>query len=451
MDVIEIDAASNRGVEDARQLRDQVRFAPLKCRFKVYIIDEVHMLTTEAFNTLLKTLEEPPAHTRFILATTEVRKIPATIVSRCQRFDFRRISEGDIVERLRQICLGEDVKFEEEALYAVAKSAEGSLRDAESILDQLVSFCDEKITYEDVDAVLGLVDWSVFHELCGALRNGDIAKQLGIIEEIVAAGKDLGQFARDLVHYFRHLLVSKVTGSDKLVSMPTDDREKIASLAGRFTVSELLSLVEKSAEVASQFRGQFGQRLDSAGGRIALELFLMSATKLGTEVSLSAVLERLAAMEARLRDESPKPESPETDLWDRLLDEIAQERLTVSSFLKDGRPATIEDNKLVVDFGPDKGFYVENLKDRTTRELIEKKIESVYGKKLAFEARLVKEAQPAPTKVKPPTGPKPPPESRRKPPPTVSHSEVAEDEKVKMVLDLFDGEIVRVEKQPGTR
>jgi DNA polymerase-3 subunit gamma/tau len=446
MDVIEIDAASSSSVDDVRDLREHVRFAPVKSRFKVYIIDETHMLSSAAFNALLKTLEEPPAHTKFVLATTEVHKIPATIISRCQRFDFRKISEPDIVARLEQICRGEKVEFEEEALLAVAKSAEGSLRDAESILDQLVSFCDAKITYEDVDAVLGLVDWRVFHELSSALREGNIPRELEVVEEIVAAGKDLGQFARDLVYYFRHLLVCKVTGSGKLVSMPADERAKLVVLAERFTVAELLSLVERSSEVASQFRGQFGVRLDTASGRVALELFLMSATKLGAETSVRAILEKLVALEERL-----KGGVAEKGPWDRLLEEIAQESMTVSSFLRSARPVGVEDNKFVVEFGPDKSFYVENLKQRAARDLIETKLESIFGKKLALHARLSKEELQAPQPPEQPDEVTRPPEGGEKPSAAPSFGDVADDDKVKMVLELFDGEIVKVEKQPGTR
>jgi len=450
MDVIEIDAASSSSVDDVREVRDNVRFAPVKCRFKIYIIDEVHMLSAAAFNALLKTLEEPPAHTKFVLATTEVHKIPATIISRCQRFDFRKISEADILERLEQICRGDGVEFEEEALFAIAKSAEGSLRDAESILDQLISFCDAKITYKDVDAVLGLVDWRVFHDLCSALRDGNIPRELEIVDEIVAAGKDLGQFARDLVHYFRHLLVCRVTGSDKLVSIPTGERAGLVSLAERFTASELLSLVEKSAEVAARFRGQFGVRLDSASGRVALELFLMSATKLGAETSVSAILEKLAAMEERLKGGGESAAAAD-EPWNRLLDEIAQESMTVSSFLRSARPVGIENNTFVVEFGPDNGFHVQNLSKRAARKLVETKIQNVYGKKLAFQARLSEEE---PTEQEPPEQPEEvagSPAGGERASAEPSYGEVAEDEKVKMVLELFDGEIVRVEKQPGTR
>lgn len=482
MDVIEIDAASSSRVEDVRELRDNVRFAPVRSRFKMYIIDEVHMLSPAAFNALLKTLEEPPAHTKFVLATTEIHKVPATIISRCQRFDFRRISASDILVRLKRICADEEVEFEEDALFAVSKSVEGSLRDAESILDQLITFCDSKITYKDVEAVLGLVDWRVFHDLCSALRDGDIARELEIVDGIASAGKDLGQFTRDLVSYFRHLLVCRVTGSEKLVSMPEDERAKLAALAERFTVSELLSLVEKSAAVAPGFRGRFG-------GRVALEAFLMSATRLGAETSVNAILEKLLSLEERLRNESceavdektagdveqpaakrpapsrPAADTPHGELWDKLVDAVAQESYTVSSFLRCARPVGVEDNKFVVQFSPDQGFYVQNVNDRSARDLIENKIHQILGKKLVFHAQLAPEGQRASSaeagenrlyEPEAQSEPQPPEQPEEAPNSTEDNENVApaavqDDEKVKMVLELFDGEIVRVDKQPKTR
>jgi len=482
MDVIEIDAASSSHVEDVRELRDNVRFAPVRSRFKMYIIDEVHMLSAAAFNALLKTLEEPPAHTKFVLATTEVHKVPATIISRCQRFDFRRISGSDILDRLKRICADEKVEFEEDALFAVSKSVEGSLRDAESILDQLITFCDSKITYKDVEAVLGLVDWRVFHELCSALRDGNIGRELELVDEIASAGKDLGQFTRDLVSYFRHLLVCRVTGSDKLISMPADERARLAALAERFTVSELLSLVENSAAVAPGFRGQFG-------GRVALEAFLMSATKLGAETSVNAILEKLVSLEERLRGEpsgmaeddtnedvhqpatenpqraAPAADAPLAGLWKRLVDAVAQESYMVSSFLGHARPIGAEDNKFVVEFSPDQEFYVKNVHERAARDLIENKIQEVLGKKLLFHAQLAPDGEPAPSadaaddrldEVGTQSEPQPPerleevvssPEGDE----TTESAAVQDDDKVKMVLELFDGEVVRVEKQPKTR
>ncbi len=482
MDVIEIDAASSSHVEDVRELRDNVRFAPVRNRFKMYIIDEVHMLSAAAFNALLKTLEEPPAHTKFVLATTEVHKVPATIISRCQRFDFRRISGLDILDRLKRICADEKVEFEEDALFAVSKSVEGSLRDAESILDQLITFCDSKITYKDVETVLGLVDWRVFHDLCSALRDGNIAGELEIVDGIASAGKDLGQFTRDLVSYFRHLLVCRVTGSDKLISMPADERARLAALAERFTVSELLSLVEKSATVAPGFRGQFG-------GRVALEAFLMSATKLGAETSVNAILEKLVWLEERLRGEhsemaedetkedvhepavesprraAPAADAPLAELWNMLVDAVAQESYTVSSFLGHARPVGIEDNKFVVEFSSDQDFYVKQVRERAARDLIDNKIQEVLGKKLVFHAQLAPEEEPVSSAEavddrldEGETQSEPQPSERPEEAVSVpqgdestASAEVQDDEKLKMVLELFDGEVVRVEKQPKTR
>jgi DNA polymerase-3 subunit gamma/tau len=483
MDVIEIDAASSSHVEDVRELRDNVRFAPVKSRYKIYIIDEVHMLSAAAFNALLKTLEEPPAHAKFVLATTEVNKVPATIISRCQRFDFRRISESDILERLKRICLEEHVEFDEDALLAVANSVEGSLRDAESILDQLITFCDSKLTYEQVEAVLGLVDWHVFADLCTALRDGNVVRELEIVDEIASAGKDLGQFARDLMTYFRHLLVCKVTGSHKLVSMPAVEREKLAALAKRFTVSELVALVEKSAAVAPGFRGQFG-------GRVALEVFLMSATKLGAETSIGSILEKLVSLEQRLQgergevvenetEEMPPPNNaPVTSVpvaegslggqWKKLLEAVGESNMTVASFLSQAQPVGIEGNKFVVQFESDRPLYVKTVQERAARELIEAKLEQVLGEKLALEVRAPGEAADeaasavAPEKglkkdksrpaKRPPEVPQDvatPPERNEQPPSPPAPAE--QDEKVMMALELFNGSIVRVDESLTTR
>jgi len=481
MDVIEIDAASSRKVEDARELRDKIPFAPVKGRFKIYIIDEVHMLTPEAFNTLLKVLEEPPAHTKFVLATTDVNKVPATIISRCQRFDFRRISESDILERLKRICVEEHIEFDDDALLAVANSVEGSLRDAESILDQLIAFSDAKVTYKEVESVLGLVDWPVFADLCTALRDGNIVRELEIVDEIASAGKDLAQFARDLLTYFRHLLVCKVTGSHKLVSMPAVEREKLAALAKRFSVSELVALVERSAAVAPGFRGQFG-------GRVALEVFLMSATKLGAETSIGSILEKLVALEERVRsgppetaeneaEEVPAPDhapAPATEgavggSWEKLLEAVGQENMTLGSFLEQAQPLGIEDNKFVVRFNPDQTFFYQHVQKRAARELIETKLEQVFGKKLAFDVRALGEgaADEAVPAAGAEEGSKEGESRRAEQPPDVqddavasperdeqppsSPADVQDDEKVKMVLELFDGNIVHVDEPPKTR
>ncbi|MCK5862014.1 MAG: DNA polymerase III subunit gamma/tau, partial [Candidatus Hydrogenedentes bacterium] len=194
IDVIEIDGASNNGVDDMREIRANIAMVPSSSRYKIYIIDEVHQLSNAAFNALLKTLEEPPPHAIFILATTEAHKIPDTIISRCQRYDFRRVAIKDIVTLLKNILNKEKRTATEEALYAIARIAEGGVRDSESILDELITYCEDEIKLEDVFDVLGLVEQQAFHDLCDAILAPDVTRQLEIIEDIVAAGKDLSQF-----------------------------------------------------------------------------------------------------------------------------------------------------------------------------------------------------------------------------------------------------------------
>ncbi|HMP90388.1 MAG TPA: DNA polymerase III subunit gamma/tau [Kiritimatiellia bacterium] len=207
LDVLEIDGASNTGVDNIRDLRDNVKFLPARGPFKVYIIDEVHMLSIGAFNALLKTLEEPPPHVKFIFATTEPQKVPATILSRCQRFDLRRISTGDIAAHLAKISKAEGVTIDDDAVYALARGAEGGLRDAESALDQVIAFRGKTISEEDVLSVFGLVSRRQLEALCAAVLSGSIPEALSVIAELDAAGKDLQRLASEVLDYFRHLLV----------------------------------------------------------------------------------------------------------------------------------------------------------------------------------------------------------------------------------------------------
>ncbi|WP_077623867.1 DNA polymerase III subunit gamma/tau [Sediminibacillus massiliensis] len=208
-DVIEIDAASNNGVEQIRDIRDKVKYAPSAVTYKVYIIDEVHMLSIGAFNALLKTLEEPPKHVIFILATTEPHKIPLTIISRCQRFDFKRISQSSMVERMKEITNSEGITASEEALEAVALSAEGGMRDALSILDQAVSYSEEQVALEDVLAVTGSVSQDKLTHVTKAMHNRDVQQALQYVDELIQEGKDPGRFVFDLIYYLRDLLMYK--------------------------------------------------------------------------------------------------------------------------------------------------------------------------------------------------------------------------------------------------
>ena len=210
LDILEIDGASNRGIDEIRNLRENVKFAPSKGHFKVYIIDEVHMLTIDAFNALLKTLEEPPAHVKFIFATTQAHKVPPTILSRCQRFDFRRISIKDIVESLKAIAKKEGLKVPDDVLILMAKHSDGSMRDAQVVLDQISSFAEGKISLEDASKILGAVSDDILFSLAESIKSKAALKALKIIDDLVNEGKDVAQIVLYFIEHFRDLLVAKI-------------------------------------------------------------------------------------------------------------------------------------------------------------------------------------------------------------------------------------------------
>src|ERR1700761_6283222 len=214
LDVLEIDGASNNGVEQVRELRETCKYAPASAPFKIYIIDEVHMLSTAAFNALLKTLEEPPAHVKFMFATTDPEKVLPTILSRCQRFDLRRIPSALITKHLAEIAVKEKVTIDDPALYAIARGADGGRRDAESTLDQLISFCGEKIEEADVLSMFGLAAESQILNLSRAVLSGEIQTALSLLNQLAQGGKDLGRLLGDLLNHFRNLLIFQVSRGD---------------------------------------------------------------------------------------------------------------------------------------------------------------------------------------------------------------------------------------------
>jgi DNA polymerase-3 subunit gamma/tau len=244
MDVVEIDAASNRGVEEIRDVRDKVKYAPTEVRYKVYIIDEVHMLTTEAFNALLKTLEEPPAHVVFVLATTEPGRIPATIISRCQRFDFRRIALEDQVARLTHICREENIEAEPQALEFLARLSDGGMRDALSMLDQVVSYSGGRLTYEDVVSAVGGLTERQFAELAAALKNRDVSTVLDRIEALMAEGKSADKCMESLIQFYRDLLLIKMVPGAHRMTDRILDPGRFAALADGYAAAELFRIVD---------------------------------------------------------------------------------------------------------------------------------------------------------------------------------------------------------------
>ena len=300
LNVVEIDAASNNGVENIREIRDQVQYPPTEGKYRVYIIDEVHMLSTGAFNALLKTLEEPPSYVIFILATTEVHKIPITVLSRCQRYDFRRITVDTIADRLKELTDAEGMAVEDRALRYVAKAGDGSMRDALSLLDQCAAFhYGETLTYENVLDVLGAVDNRVFRELFGALRNGQTKDCILRLEEMVIQGRELSQFVADFIWFLRNLLILKTADeAEELLDMSEDNLKQLREDAALADENVLMRYIRVFSEVLNQIRF-------AAQKRVPVELAFIRLTKPEMEQSMDAVLERLEQLERQMEEGIP--------------------------------------------------------------------------------------------------------------------------------------------------
>ncbi len=286
MDVLEIDGASNNGVEQVRELRDNVKYAPSRCRYKIYYIDEVHMLTTGAFNALLKTLEEPPPHVKFIFATTEPNKILPTIISRCQRFDLRRIPNAVIAKHLLHIANLEKVNLDEKAAYAIGKGAEGGMRDAQSMLDQLVAFCGEHITEQDVLDVFGFTSGEAVAQLARHILESDTVGALRAVYEQNEAGKELGRFLGDLIQHFRTLLVQQADPEAAAEDLSPEVAEEVVAQAQMANTEQLLRVVDGLADVDARMRWASNKRLH-------FELGVIAAVQSLNEVSISDVIEAL--------------------------------------------------------------------------------------------------------------------------------------------------------------
>lgn len=290
LDVIEIDGASNNGVDQVRELREAVRYVPTRGPFKIYIIDEVHMLTTAAFNALLKTLEEPPKHVKFIFATTEPDKVLATIISRCQRFDLRRIPTNLIMERLRLIATDEGVTIDEDALLAIARGAEGGLRDAESALDQLISFRGNAIVESDVLAVFGLVSRSVMENFADWIIDGNVQEILTMVAELDEAGKDLRRLIMELMGYFRNLLVCLyVKDAARGLDLPDSQIKVLQAQAERTNSGRMVRVIELLTE-------SDGRMKVALSGRTLLETTLIRCARAATVVTLEEILEKVLAL-----------------------------------------------------------------------------------------------------------------------------------------------------------
>ena len=251
-DIVEMDAASNNGVEDIRNIREEVNFLPTKAKYRVYIIDEVHMLTIQAFNALLKTLEEPPEHVKFILATTEPQKLPTTILSRCQRFDFKRISNQDIIKRLKIVCAESNIEISEEALNLVASLSEGAMRDALSILERCIQDGDNKIEEDKIKDLVGIPKITYINGIVEGIIEQDVNKSLDIIDKVLDEGKDVNNFLWEMIKYVKDILVYQV--SQKLNLYNEEEKEKIKNLAQKVSKERLIDIVYQLSELESNIK-----------------------------------------------------------------------------------------------------------------------------------------------------------------------------------------------------
>ena len=296
MDVVEMDAASNNGVEDVRNIIEAVSYSPSESKYRVYIIDEVHMLSTNAFNALLKTLEEPPSYCIFILATTEVHKIPITILSRCQRYDFKRISIDTIADRLEDIMSREQIDVEPKALRYIAKAADGSMRDALSLLDQCIAFhYGETLTYDNALNVLGAVDTEVFSRLLRAVLERDVTGCIRILEEIVVQGRELTQFVTDLTWYLRNLLVVKTSdNAEDVLDVSTESKERLKEEASMCETDQIMRYIRIFSELSSDIRY-------ASQKRILTEIALIKLCRPQMEKQEDSVLDRIRNLEEQVQ------------------------------------------------------------------------------------------------------------------------------------------------------
>ncbi len=403
LDVLEIDGASNRGIDEIRALKENVKLSPSSSRYKIYIIDEVHMLTEEAFNALLKTLEEPPEHVKFIFATTRPQKILPTILSRCQRFDFRRIPTKDIVERLKEISKKEKLRVDEDALYLIAKSADGSLRDAESILDQFSSYENKGVTKEDVNSILGSVGQEFLFNMMQKIIDKDTKGTLGLLNEAINKGKDLSIFVSEFIEHIRNMMIAKETDNYKeLIDASDESLKTIKRQSEQFSGEDLLYIFSLFSKIQSEMESYPIKR-------IPIEMVLIKLTREGGIVKIGDLIEELKKLTNTSIDieERPKsvvklkdnpadleisPDNPDENnnlnqeefksIWQKACQRIKEIKTPVGLYISEGKPVRLEGNLLTIGFYPGFSFHKENLEDEANRKIVEDTFSNLLNKKM---------------------------------------------------------------------
>jgi DNA polymerase-3 subunit gamma/tau len=499
LDVFEIDGASNNGVEQVRELRETCKYAPASSRFKIYIIDEVHMLSTAAFNALLKTLEEPPQHVKFMFATTDPEKVLPTILSRCQRFDLRRIPAALIAKHLTHIAELEKVKIDPAALYAIARGAEGAMRDAESALDQLISFCGEKIEEPDVLSMFGLTAQGQLLELSHAVLAGEVEKALRQLNELANHGKDLGRLLSDLLNHFRNLLIFQVSNGDlKMLEVSEAEAAALKEQNPMAGAEGLTRIMEVLAEAEMRLR-------DAASKKILVEVALLKAIEARSAVSIDSLLKQLQNLRDGKADEaagipapaaaaSPRPartvaaaatpapaprahatataalpaqsdaapsSAPPEDLaelWVRLLEAVGRASPFTRTYLLEAHPVSFQKDVLTIGFDPEFEDHIGLVDNARNHTLLQTKLLELgrpnaqikFIKAAAPEKRAAAPAEPPP----PATDAPPKPSAAAKPAAAPAKEKLASvpfnqddfknDPLIQKALEIFKGQIVEV-------
>lgn len=424
MDVIEIDAASNNSVDDIREIRENVKYTPAKCKYKVYIIDEVHMLSQGAFNALLKTLEEPPSYVIFILATTEPHKIPATILSRCQRFDFKRVTVKDMSTRMKEICDDVNVVVDDRALNLIARNSQGALRDALSILDQCMSFSENDIEYKDVVDLLGTVNIEQLFEMAEYVIKEDTKKCLEILNEFVVWGKDIKNLIDDLIDHFRNLMVCKVSSDlDEIISLPEEIVEQLKAQASTIEVNDIIRILNILSTTQDAIKV-------SSNPRVLAEVSIMKLSQPMFDESKESLLKRISNLEEVIKsgkininnnvEKESKKETKETSekneveaeeevfyeevksedveliekSWENILTHIKKDKnMPVYAILREAKEFNVSANNLYIVFDDNFAFAKNKLSDEKTRNYIESVIREILNRSFSIKIILKSESK----------------------------------------------------------
>lgn len=454
VDVIEIDGASNRGIEHIRELREAVKYAPTRGKYKVYVIDEVHMLTNEAFNALLKTLEEPPPHVLFIFATTEPQKIPATIHSRCQRYGFKRIPLNEIIDQLKKIAAAEGITITDQGLGMIARAAEGSMRDSQSLLDQAVSYSGMAVKNEDLQATLGSVAQEKLLQFAAGLLSRDSSGLLKQIDGLLEQGLDMRQFLAGLVEHMRNLMVIKITTDPgRIIELPAADIQNLQLQAVGADSDHLLLLFDSLSKTLDEMRWSPHQRF-------TVEMGIVKACHITPLRPLSEALARMKELESRLTPGTmlsaptpggvsersgayaPKttpashpprpPEAPEggaPDEWGRVMSALKSKKPSLASYFAQGRLLTTSDTGFTL--GLPAGFQRDQVEKQEHRDYIEQLANEVLGRKIQLTIKPLGQEEAGPSSARAKTPAKKKPEEQ---------APIVQD-----ALRIFNGEVIETE------